>query len=167
MKCMRFIPCIALLLLVTPATNATAQIRDPTILSRTIAPAPDTGITALTRRIEALEATVAQLQQKLAFVKSVSPLVLDPGTGADVTIRGWRVSLEANADLDVKTGSNATILAWGNLTVESKNLLDLKGLTVRHNSGTMAIACYPFASGTYGAAVGPCSSKVLVPPPFQ
>lgn len=166
MKYMRLIPCIALLLLVTPATNVKAQIRDPILSTRTaITTAPDTTILALTHRIEALESTIAQLQQKLAFIKSVNPLVLDPG--ADVTIKGGRVSLEAQNSLDVKAGSNSTIQSWGNLIVESKGMLDLKGMQVRHNAGTMPVACTPPYAGGGNALPGPCSLNVLVPPPFQ
>ena len=168
MKCMRLIPCIALLLLVAPLPSANAQIRDP--LTSRIAPAsgPDTSAAALLKRIEALESTIAQLQQKLAFVKSVNPLVLDAGvnTGVDLTLRGARVTVEAS-NFDLKAGASSTISSQGTLTVEARDILDLKGLMVRHNAGTMSIACYAYSNGQYANAVGPCSGKVLVPPPFQ
>ena len=63
-----------LLLLFAQGTAAHAQIE--TLRTRTAIASPDSTIDKLTKRVEALESTVAALQQKLAFIKSVSPLVL-------------------------------------------------------------------------------------------
>ena len=162
---MRYLRLILCLISVAYTSSANAQIRE-SISTRIGTTTTDTTTTiaSLSTRIQALESTIAQLQQKLAFIKSVSPLVLDPG--ADVTIRGGRIALEAQTNLDVKAGSNSTIQAWGNLIVESKVALDLKGMPVRHNAGTMSVVCAPVGGATFGTP-GPCSANVLVPPPFQ
>jgi len=139
---MRLIPCIALLLLVMPATTASAQIRDPILGTRTaITTSPDTTILALTHRIEALESLVAALQQKTAFIKSSSPLVLD--AGSDLTIRGNAVVVEAGTTLQIRSASNASMMSSARLDIVANTILDLSGRPVRHNGGTSAIACAP------------------------
>jgi hypothetical protein len=130
------------LLLATPAANASAQIRDPILGTRTaITTSPDTTILALTHRIEALESLVAALQQKTAFIKSSNPLVLD--AGSDLTIRGNAVVVEAGTTLGIRSGSNASIMSSSRLDILASTILDLSGRPVRHNGGTSPIACAP------------------------
>ena len=184
MRYMRLTLALALLIFFTCPKDTDAQIRDPILGTRTaITTAPDTTILALTHRIEALEALVAALQQKTAFIKSVNPLVLDPG--ADVTILGGQISLEArttmnlrggtnteiragnqllvnsSGPLDVRGGSGLTLRSGSSLLVEAGSMLDLKGSMVRHNGGTAPVAC------AVTNAVVACSGTVGVPPPGQ
>jgi len=157
---------------VASATIANAQIISPSRIA--IAPAPvDSTVIKLTQRVEALEAMVAQLQQKVVFVKSVAPLVLD--AGGDMTIRGGQISVDATgalslragtvlgvaagSDLNLRSYSNTSLRSGNLLSVEASGVLDLKGSTVRHNGGGVPIACAP--SGT----VVPCNPSVGVPPP--
>lgn len=158
MRCMRLILCVVPALFLASATTANAQILSPSRLSVV---SPDTTIAALTKRIEALESTVAQLQQKLAFIKSVNPLVLDPG--GDITIRGALVTLEAGNNLTIRSSAAASIRSGSTLLIEAGATLDLKGATVRHNGGSVPIACA--ASVVNGQTISPCSPSVGVPPP--
>ncbi|HZJ01334.1 MAG TPA: hypothetical protein VFD22_11795 [Gemmatimonadaceae bacterium] len=154
MRCMRLTLSIALLIFLTLPTNTNAQI-----VSRLSLTSPDTTILALTHRIEALEATVAQLQQKLAFIKSVSPLVFD--AGGDMTIRGGQISVEAAAAFSLRAGTNASIRSGNQLLVDAAGPLDLKGNNIRHNGGSVPVVCaasVPFVA---------CSGTVGVPPPGQ
>jgi hypothetical protein len=139
---MRLIPCIALLLLVTLATNANAQIRDPILGTRTaITTAPDTTILALTHRIEALESLVAALQQKTAFIKSASPLMLDAGS-ENLTIRSANaVVVEAGSTLGIRAGSSASLTSSSSLYISGATTLDLYGRPIRHNGGGTPLAC--------------------------
>ncbi len=161
------------------AAPARAQIET---LRRTAitAPAPDSTIDRLTKRIEALENLVAQLQQRTAFIKSVSPLVLDAATD-QVTIRGGQILLEprtgftlrAGTDVGILAGntlelrgtSNMTLRSSAQLLVEAGSVLDLKGSSVRHNGGSVPIACA--ASTVNGQTITPCSATVGVPGPGQ
>ena len=158
MRCMRLILCVVPAVFLAGATTANAQILSPSRLSVV---SPDTTIASLTRRIEALESTVAQLQQKLAFIKSVNPLVLDPG--GDVTIRGGMLTLDAGSNLSIRSGAAGSIRSGSTLLIEAAATLDLKGATVRHNGGSVPIACA--ASVVNGQTVSPCSTSVGVPPP--
>lgn len=178
MKCVRITPRVALLLLLAPAMNASAQI---TTLSTRTAIAPDTTITVLTRRIEALEATIAELQQKLAFIKSVNPLVLDPG--GDVRIRANQIELDAGMAFTLRAATGATINSSNTVLIQAGAALDLKGSSIRHNNGSVPIACAASTVSGQTAAGGglrsiehthgvtlpvtPCSSTVGVPGPGQ
>jgi hypothetical protein len=138
-----------LLLLFAQGTAAHAQIE--TLRTRTAIASPDSTIDKLTKRVEALESTVAALQQKLAFIKSVSPLVLD--AGGDLQIRATQISFDANtamslragttlgvtagSDLNLRGFSNASLRAGAQMSVEAGTILDLKGSSIRHNGVTM------------------------------
>lgn len=189
----RLVLFVGLLLSFARTTPVDAQIQT---LSRTAIATTDSTIDRLTKRIEALESTVAQLQQKIAFIKSVSPLVLDASADA-VTIRGAQISFEASGGLnaragttvDLTAGSNLTLRGTGNTTirsggqtlVEAAAVLDLKGSSIRHNGGTVPVACAAStATGQTAPASGlsihahpvvlpvtPCSGTVGVPGPGQ
>lgn len=135
-------------------------------------------IDALTKRIQTLEGIVAQLQQQTAFIKSVNPLVLD-ASGAAVTIRGGKFSLEGGGDFDIKAGGNATIRITSVMTVDAAAGLDLKGSLIKLNGGDRPVVCAgAMVNGATGSAGGgrldhshpiavplpACSATVLVPP---
>ena len=173
----RLVLSAGLLLSFASTTPATAQI---STLSRTAIAAPDSTIDKLTKRIEALESTVAALQQKIAFIKSVSPLVLDAGADA-VTIRAAQVSFDVAGALSMRAGSNASIRAGNQMLVEAASVLDLKGASIHHNGGSVPIACAASVVNGMTAAmpgmsvhahpvvlpITPCSTTVGVPGPGQ
>ena len=142
MRYMRLTLALALLVFFTCPKNTDAQIRDPILGTRTaLTTAPDTTILALTHRIEALEALVAALQQKTAFIKSTSPLMLDAGSEM-MTIRSLNgVTLEAGTTLAIRAGSNASLTSISALNISAGTTLDLYGRPVRHNGGTTPMAC--------------------------
>ena len=175
----RLVLCLGLCAFFTSVRTADAQIET---LSRTGTSTTDAAIAALTKRIEALENTVAQLQEKLAFIKSVNPLVLEPG--GDLTIRANQISLDAGMGVSLRAGAGASIRSGSTLLIEAAATLDLKGNSVRHNGGTMPIACIAStvngqtATGGGGLRTGehahgvtlpvvPCSATVGVPGPGQ
>ena len=141
----------------------------------------DTAIERLTKQIEALENTIAQLQQKLAFIKSVSPLVLD--AGGDLTIRAGNVSFFAQSGLEVRAGTGMSLRSGNQVLLEAAGTMDLKGAAIRHNGGTNPVACSASTVGgqttvggglrggehTHAIAIpiAPCSSTVTVPGPGQ
>jgi len=189
----RLVLSAGLLLSFAGAAPATAQI---TTLSRTAIAAPDSTIDKLTKRIEALESTVAALQQKIAFIKSASPLVLDAGADA-VTIRaaqvsfdvggalsmraGTTVALTSGTDMNLRSTSNASLRAGNQMLVEAASVLDLKGASIHHNGGSVPIACAASVVNGQTVAVpglsvhahpvvlpvSPCSGSVGVPGPGQ
>jgi len=191
----RVVLSVALLLSFAGATPAIAQIT--TLSTRTAIVPVDSTVDKLTKRIEALESLVAQLQQKTAFIKSASPLMLDAGSepvsfravefrfdaGTGFNVRaGTNVDLQAGSDLTLRASNNTTIRGSGPVLVEAGAALDLKGSSVRHNGGSVPIACAASAvNGQTGAAGGlrgdhahtvslpiaPCSATVGVPGPGQ
>ena len=163
MKCMRLFPCIALLLLVASVEKTNAQIREPLTSRISTAGAVDTSAAALLKRIEALESTIAQLQQKLAFIKSVSPLVID--AGGDLTIRGNQVAVESQLNLNIRSGGAASITATSQFFIRSHASLDLAGLPLRLNAGNSPVACAPQSMG--GQVVVTCDPNVLIAPPLR
>lgn len=156
MKYLRLVLCIGLCTVFGRATSANAQI-----VSRLSLTSPDTTILALTHRIETLESTIAQLQQKLAFIKSVNPLVFDAGSGVDVRIRAENIVFESGSALTLKAGTNMSVQGANQVLVQAFGVLDLKGSTVRHNGGSVPVAC------AAGSPVVACSGTVGVPPPGQ
>ena len=170
----------ALLLSFAGATPAIAQLTT-TLSTRTAIAPVDSTVDKLTKRVEALESLVAQLQQKTAFIKSVNPLMIDPG--ADVNIRGTHISLEAGVGLEMKATTGLVIKSGNQIYLDATGLLDLKGSSVRHNGGSVPVACaLSTANGqtatggglrggehTHGVGlpVAPCSSTVTVPGPGQ
>ena len=155
-----------LLLSFVHATPTDAQIET---LSRTAITTSDSTIDRLTKRLAALENTVAQLQQKIAFIKSVSPLMLDAGTDG-ISIRGGQISIDAHgafnlragsgaqiesgSDLTLKGGANTFVRSSGQLLVQAGAILDLKGSSVRLNGGTFPVACAGSAANGQTASGG-------------
>ena len=141
MRYMRLTLALALLVFFTCPKDTDAQIREPLISTRTLASVTDTSAAALLKRIEALEALVATLQQKTAFIKSASPLMLDAGS-ENLTIRSANgVILEAGTTLGIRSGSNASFTSSSGLYLSGATTLDLYGRPVRLNGGGTPLAC--------------------------
>src|SRR5215208_3431279 len=139
MRYMRLVLCTVLSLFSARATIANAQILSTTTRTLSTTTTPDSTIYLLTKRIEALESIVAQLQQKTAFIKSASPLMFD--AGGDLSIRGGQVSVDAMSTFSLRAGAGASIRSGNQLLVEASSVLDLKGSSIRHNGGTAPVAC--------------------------
>jgi hypothetical protein len=169
-----------LLLSFAGATPAVAQLTT-TLSTRTLTAPVDSTVDKLTKRVEALENTIAQLQQKLAFIKSVNPLMIDPG--ADVYIRGTHISVDASVGLEMRAATGLAVKSGNQIYLDATGLLDLKGSSVRLNGGGVPVACalstvngqtatgggLRGAEHTHGVAlpVTACSSTVTVPGPGQ